>query len=129
MNPLDLTGRTYLVTGASSGIGRDTAVLLSELGASVVLAGRDETRLSQTRSLLQGAAHYLAPFDLAQTEAIPGWMASFTRESGPLHGFVHAAGLHAAVPIRAMSVARIETLMRANVYSAFMLAKGLRQKG
>jgi NAD(P)-dependent dehydrogenase (short-subunit alcohol dehydrogenase family) len=42
VNPLDLSGKTVLVTGASSGIGRATAVLLGQLGARVVLSGRDE---------------------------------------------------------------------------------------
>jgi NAD(P)-dependent dehydrogenase (short-subunit alcohol dehydrogenase family) len=42
--PMDLAGRGIVVTGASSGIGRETAILLSQLGASVILTGRDPQR-------------------------------------------------------------------------------------
>ena len=42
INPMELTGKRIMVTGASSGIGRETAILLSNLGAQVVLLGRDE---------------------------------------------------------------------------------------
>ena len=45
INPMDLTGKRILITGASSGIGRETAVLVSQLGAEVVLLGRNEERL------------------------------------------------------------------------------------
>ena len=54
INPLDLTGRTVLVTGASSGIGRETALLLSRLGARVVLNGRNEERLRETLAGMEG---------------------------------------------------------------------------
>lgn len=47
-NIIDLSGRKILVTGASSGIGRETAVLLGNMGASVVLTGRDESALTET---------------------------------------------------------------------------------
>ena len=48
INPMELTGKRIMVTGASSGIGRETAILLSQLGAQVVLLGRDEKRLAET---------------------------------------------------------------------------------
>lgn len=55
-NPLDLSGRSVLVTGASSGIGRETCALLSTLGARVVLVGRDRARLDATCRALTGKA-------------------------------------------------------------------------
>ena len=56
-NPMDVSGRRILVTGASSGIGRATSVLLSELGAQLVLMGRDERRLEETRQMLTGRTY------------------------------------------------------------------------
>ena len=71
LNPLDLSGRTVLVTGASSGIGRDTALLLSQLGARIVLAGRDFGRLAETLSTLVGEPSPVEAFDLSDAERIP----------------------------------------------------------
>lgn len=51
-NPFSLEGKTVLVTGASSGIGRATAIECSKLGATLVLTGRNESALQETKELL-----------------------------------------------------------------------------
>lgn len=56
-NLIDLTGKTILVTGASSGIGRQTAVTLSEVGAKVILTARREEQLIETMGMLSGSGH------------------------------------------------------------------------
>lgn len=63
-NPSDfpqVAGKCFLVTGASSGIGRETALLLAELGATVILNGRNEARLEETRTRMKGEGHLVAP--------------------------------------------------------------------
>jgi NAD(P)-dependent dehydrogenase (short-subunit alcohol dehydrogenase family) len=127
-NPLDLTGRTILVTGASSGIGREAAVTLSRLGARLVLVARNSERLSETRSALAGDGHRVAAFDLSNVEAIPDWMKSLAAESGPLDGLVHSAGVVINRPLRFMSGEALDSVMRVNFTSAVHLAKGFRQK-
>ena len=77
---MSLTGSTVLVTGASRGIGRETAVLLSSLNARVVLVGRNRVRLGLTLSSLFGEGHRVAAFDLARTEEIPEWFQSLASE-------------------------------------------------
>lgn len=73
MSPLvDLAGRHVLVTGASAGIGRATALLAAGLGARVTLNGRDAGRLAETSALLPGEGHRTAAFDLSDSDAIPG---------------------------------------------------------
>lgn len=129
INPLDCTGKTYLVTGASSGIGRDISILLSQLGAHVVLTGRDITRLKQTHALLNGEGHIVEPFDLSDVEGILSWIKDLALRVGGLSGLVHSAGMQIISPIRVASVTQYESLMRINVTSAFSLAKGFRQKG
>jgi NAD(P)-dependent dehydrogenase (short-subunit alcohol dehydrogenase family) len=124
-----MDGRRVLVTGASSGIGRATAVLLSELGASVVLVGRNEERLAETASQLKGSGHQLASFDLAETDAIPAWVKKLTEQGGSLDGLAHCAGLQLTYPLRATTWNHVEELMRLNVGAALALARGLRQKG
>jgi NAD(P)-dependent dehydrogenase (short-subunit alcohol dehydrogenase family) len=127
---LDLSGQTALVTGASSGIGRETAVLLSELGARVVLNGRDETRLNDTLTRLHGDGHRVEAFDLAAAvDQIPAWIRSIAGHVGPLSALAHCAGVHLQRPLRMLDAARFEEVQRINVTTAVMLAKGLRQKG
>ena len=69
-NPMDLTGRIILVTGATSGIGKATAVYLSKLGARVVASGRNQERLDETLALLEGEGHIGRLFDLSDLAAI-----------------------------------------------------------
>jgi NAD(P)-dependent dehydrogenase (short-subunit alcohol dehydrogenase family) len=129
MNPMDLTGQTILVTGASSGIGRETARLISRLGARVALVGRNEERLAETLRLLEGDGHSAEPFDLFSTDEIPRWLKSISARSGPLHGMVHSAGIHKLRPLRVLNAQIVEDIMRINVAAAISLAKGFCQKG
>ncbi len=129
INPMTLQDRTILVTGASSGIGRETAILLSELGARVILAGRDRDRLEETRNRMQNGDHRVECFDLCQADSIPEWVKRIVSEVGPLHGLVHSAGIHRAAGIQMANTARIDAVMHSNVTTAIMLTKALRQKG
>lgn len=129
INPLDMTGRTVLVTGASSGLGRGTCLLLSQLGAKVILVARSEDGLNQTLSQMEGTGHRVAPFDVAQVEAIPEWMKSLAAETGPLSGLVHSAGIHTTHPLRVLQPSKIDEVMRINFTAAVALTKGLRQRG
>lgn len=128
LNPLDLTGRRYLVTGASSGIGQATAVCLSQLGAHVLVAGRDAERLTATHQLLSGTGHVCVAADLTDAEALPGWLKQLAADHGLLDGLVHSAGAHAMRPVRFQSSEQFEQLQRINVTAAVALAKGFRQK-
>jgi NAD(P)-dependent dehydrogenase (short-subunit alcohol dehydrogenase family) len=124
-----LSGRTILVSGASSGIGRETAVHLSRLGARVVVLGRDEARLAETRAALAPGEHLTVSFDLARTDEIPALLKNLASETGPLHGFVHSAGAQAIKPLRILDSKTVDDLMRINVNAAIALARGARQKG
>lgn len=125
---MDLSGHTILVTGASSGIGRETAVLLSRLNARLVLTARNAERLTATLAALEGDRHMAEPFDLSRTEEIPKWVQAVAAQVGPLHGIVHAAGKQASIPIRFVTERQLDDLVRTNLYSAVMLARGFTQK-
>lgn len=136
-NPMDLSGRLILVTGASAGIGRATAMVLAKLGARLILNGRDAGRLNETAARLaelgngpeHATAHTVAPFDLSDLEAVPGWVKQQAAALGPLHGVAHCAGIQTLRPIRIFSAAFFDDVMRSNLGSALALARGLRQKG
>ena len=87
-NPFSLEDKTVLVTGASSGIGRATAIECSKLGATVVATGRNEARLQETISLMAGGAHQIIVADLATDEGV-----QYLVDSCPkLDGLVNNAG-------------------------------------
>lgn len=69
-NPFTLENKTILVTGATSGIGRTTAIECSKLGAHIVITGRNEERAKETLSLLEGDGHTYILADLSSREGI-----------------------------------------------------------
>ena len=127
-NPLDLSGKSFLVTGASSGIGRDAAQLLAELGARVALSGRDEKRLADSLGALAGEGHGTFPMELGDTDRIPDWLQQVAAKTGPLAGIVHCAGVHSMMPVRFQAPAQAADVMKANWLTAWALAKGFRHK-
>ena len=129
INPMDLQGRRILVTGASSGIGRETAILLSRLGARLILVGRDKERLAQTESRLEGQGHCAQAFDLTEVAAIPNWMRVLTAGGEVLHGLVHSAGVDATRPLNVLSPEVLSRTLRINLEAAVGLLRGFRQKG
>ncbi len=123
-----LEGKRFLITGASSGIGRAAAVLLSKSKSTLVLTGRDQARLDETLAGLSGSGHRAMPCDLADTESIGPWFRALIGETGPLDGIVHSAGVFEALPLRFITPGHIDSIMRTNVYSTLMLARYFSQK-
>lgn len=129
-NPLDLTGKRILVTGASAPIGRAISLVLARLGAALALSGRREDALRETRSMLAGdAEHVVEPFDLADVDAVPAWCKRMTSSGAPLDGVVHAAGVSTAIPIKILNRSRIDGVMLPNVYASLALLRGISAKG
>lgn len=123
---LRLRGRTILVTGASSGIGRAAAVAASRQGAEVVLVARRADALEDVRARLHGDGHLTVPFDLTDGAAIPEMLRGVSEQVGRLDGLFHAAGVHATTPLRTVAADQIDELFRVNVTTALLLAKGFR---
>ena len=128
-NPLDMTGRRVLVTGASSGLGQAVALLLAELGAQVVLCARDPVRLEAAKQGLPGGGHSIEAIDLANVETIPLWLNGLAKKNGQLYGLVHCAGILTTKPLKLLTPADWDKAMRVNVIAASALAKGFRQRG
>jgi NAD(P)-dependent dehydrogenase (short-subunit alcohol dehydrogenase family) len=101
---------------------------LSELGAHVVVVGRDPQRIEETLGKLAGDGHSAQEFDLTRVEEIPGWMEKLAAQTGPLDGVVHSAGVSTTIPLRALSVKIIRETAAINLEAAIMLARGFRRK-
>jgi NAD(P)-dependent dehydrogenase (short-subunit alcohol dehydrogenase family) len=127
-NPLQMESKTVLVTGASSGIGRSTAILLSQLGARVVLVGRNQDRLQETLSAMAGTGHQQALFDLERVEEILPWLNHLVETSGPLDGLVCAAGISSLRPLRALDIAHFDKVMKINCHSVVALTTAFCRK-
>lgn len=87
-NPFSLDGKTILVTGASSGIGRGIAVTCSKMGATVIVNGRNTSKLNETLSLMEGENNSLAVGDLTDSQALARVVGLLPK----LDGVVHCAG-------------------------------------
>lgn len=124
-NPFSLEGKTILITGASSGIGRATAIECSKLGARVIVSGRDEERLKETINLLNGTSHEYIPYDLSDTEKI----SSFVESLPVLDGFVNNAGISIISPIHFIKESDLNQVFQVNTLTPILLLKNiLKQK-
>lgn len=121
--PDALAGRHYLVTGASSGLGRETALLLSKCGAHVSLAGRDQARLDETLTLLSGGDHSTHSIELSDAEATSDAVQEIAGQQGILDGVFHAAGTTLVLPIKLIKSRHLDDVFGAGVRGAFGIAR------
>lgn len=128
VNPMSLEGKRILVTGASSGIGQATAILASELGATVICVGRRMERLDATLSTLEGSGHSAEILDLSEPGQLPARMVEICERSGVLHGMVHAGGIQLVRTVSMLEESDWRDILRVNAESALALAKGFRLK-
>ena len=124
-NPFSLEGKTILVTGASSGIGRGIAVTCSKMGATVIVNGRNIARLQDTESLMEPDSAIIKSGDLTE----PATLASLVSELPKLDGVVHCAGIGQRIPCKDLQTDNVNKVMEVNFKAPVMLqAELLRQK-
>jgi NAD(P)-dependent dehydrogenase (short-subunit alcohol dehydrogenase family) len=123
-NPFSLEGKTILVTGASSGIGRATAIECSKLGASLVITARNENRLRETMEQLNGDNHQMIICDLSDMDCV----SNLIEKLPELDGIVNNAGMNKMLPIQFVSKMDFIETMQVNAISPIMLTQGLLKK-
>jgi NAD(P)-dependent dehydrogenase (short-subunit alcohol dehydrogenase family) len=124
-NPFSLAGKRILVTGASSGIGREIALTCAKMGAQVIATGRDQQRVSATLETLQSIsdlAHAAVPADLTVAEERAQVIAA---TEGGIDGLVHCAGISKLAPVRMMTSEHLRELHTINVEAPVLLTQGL----
>lgn len=123
-NPFSLEGKTILITGASSGIGRATAIECSKLGARCILTARNEERLNETLSQLEGDGHSFIVADLTSTEDIE----RLATEVPVLDGLVNNAGITVTRLISFLKINDLDTLFSTNTFAPALLTKFILKK-
>jgi NAD(P)-dependent dehydrogenase (short-subunit alcohol dehydrogenase family) len=129
-----LEGKTVLVTGASSGIGRATAIECSKMGAKVIITARNEERLNETLSQMEGSNHSIIVADLSKDDELNDVVNSSPILDGlgshfrfdlasEVNGIVHCAGLTKNVPFQFASRENIDEVMNVNFYAPVELTR------
>ena len=129
-NIIDLTGKKVLVTGASAGIGKEVAKLLSQVGAQVVLVARSQDKLEETLSDLEGTErHFYKCVDLSQLDAIEALFKDIVMyDDRKLDGLVHCAGMSKMLPLNTINYEVEDQMMRINYYAFIAMTKEYAKK-
>lgn len=123
ISPFNLNGKTILVTGASSGIGRQIAIDCSRFGARVIIIGRNNERLKQTLKLLDGNNHIVIKEDITNFELINNKLNKINIPI--LDGVVHSAGILKIAPIKIINILDIEEVFKTNLIASVSITKHL----
>ena len=113
----DLTGRTALITGSSQGIGFTLAKGLTAAGARIVLNGRDEGKLAEAASQLDGAE--TLAFDVTDHGAVKAAIDTFESAGNRIDILINNAGMQHRSPLEEFDSAAFERLIQTNVTSVF----------
>lgn len=123
-NPFSLSGKTVLVTGASSGIGRETAIQCSKLGARVILTARNENRLKETLAQLSGEGHEMILAELTNSEELE----NLVNHAHDLDGIVLCAGRAMTSPFMFNTREKYDEVFNINFFAPVELLRLLLKK-
>jgi len=117
-----LTGQTAIVTGASAGIGAETASQLAEAGANVVLAARSEGRLTELAADIEAAHNVetrVVPTDVRDETAVDQLIDDTVETFAGIDILVNNAGLSRGSEVAELSTEEYETIQETNVDGTF----------
>jgi len=123
-NPFTLTGKTILVTGASSGIGQATAIECSKMGARLIFTGRNKERLAATAGLLVGDGHKSITADLTNVDDIKMLIDSIEK----VDGAVLCAGISDTTLIPFCSTKKFQHVLDTNLLAPTEIIRLLTKK-
>ncbi len=129
---INLAGKRILITGASSGIGKDTAIMLSAQGAECILVARREDKLQEVLSMLAcigEVKHSYYCFDLCKTDEIEEVVKKIVTEQGKLDGMVYAAGVGTSAPFIQFTPEKVRKVFDINFFGFVELARQICKKG
>lgn len=116
-NLIDFSGRQIIIIGASSGIGKQTALTLSSLGARLILVARREDKLREVVTMLEGDGHGFYVADISRLEHIEEVFTSIKNEYGKVDGLVYSAGITSTMPLQQLKPIKIQTVFTVNFFA------------
>ncbi len=122
-DPISLTGRTAIVTGASRGIGRGIARVFSEAGANLVLVARTRVPLEEVAGSLDSSRTIAVAGDVRSAEDIQRAIDSARERFGALDVFCHNAGIYPETPIEQIDLGEWHDVIDTNLMSTFLAVK------
>lgn len=122
-NPISLDGKRFLISGAASGLGRATSVLLSKLGAELILLDINNEGLNKTLELCDNGVVKCITANLQNHIEIKPVVLDAVEKWGKLNGFVHLAGKPYISPLKSINHNNITEVFNLNTYAAIELAK------
>lgn len=129
INLVDLADKRILVIGASSGIGKHTAIMLSCLGAKLSIVARNQGRLQETLNSLEGNGHDLFVVDISDLKSIEALIKGVVGKNGPLDGMVYTAGITGSMPLNMLSPEKLNSVMTTNFYGFVECVRQFSRKG
>jgi len=123
-----LQNENILITGASSGIGKECAFRCYEEGAKVHLLGRNERSLKEIYAQLNDNNNSISILDLQDFERYQNIIESIVTKHGKIDGFIHSAGYQITLPISAMNYQMYLDIFSVNTISAFEFIRLLSKK-
>lgn len=129
MDYIQMEGKHVIVSGGTSGIGQQTAIILSELGAKVAIVGRREDKLQDTLSRMSGEGHSVHAIDMSDLGSLEAKIKGIIDQTGKFDGYVHCAGIVNNLPVRNYTPERLDQIMKTNFYSYFEMVRILSKKG
>ena len=128
-NLIDLTGKRILVIGASSGIGKQTALTLSTVGAKLTLVARNEEKLVEAIQALEGEGHDYFVADVSEVGSIEMLIKQIIAKEGPLDGLVYSAGVGTALPLMQSKPEKVQSAFDVNFFGFFEVIRQVSRKG
>jgi len=123
-DPFDLQNKLIVITGASSGIGRECALLFDRRGAILCLLGRDQDRLQETLAQTKNSHNHLCiSVDLIDYVEVVETVKRVVNARGPICGIVNSAGISTTLPLNATSPEKMEYFLRTNVVGPVNLTR------
>lgn len=127
-NFVDFSGKKILISGAAQGIGKETAILLSKLGASIIMLDTDAEGMKKVIKDLSGKGHQGFQHDLSDTEGIKQKINKIVAECGAVDGFIHCVGIRSRRPLSMLTPKIVLNVLQINFVAFLEIVRCITQK-